>query len=226
MDIVLQLKFEQHDDLRAELLGTGHADLFEDSDKDAFWGVGADWTGRNELGKALERLRSKLRSPTPNGAARMSVLHPSVHSPRPEHKALPHKVDPPLLRITHSPITNTQLMPIHLTPPLILLSPTRSQSTIHSAHTSEHDTRSPGPDLQPPSYSSIEDQTTHALLLNDKCRLPDCEKPVYYDGKVKSDYCSQQHRQYVALVLSPTSCSLTSSEKQSPADLRRPVSNV
>jgi predicted NAD-dependent protein-ADP-ribosyltransferase YbiA (DUF1768 family) len=33
----------------------------QDSDKDAFWGVGPDGRGRNELGKALERLRSKLR---------------------------------------------------------------------------------------------------------------------------------------------------------------------
>lgn len=33
----------------------------QDSDKDAFWGVGADRKGRNELGKCLERLRTKLR---------------------------------------------------------------------------------------------------------------------------------------------------------------------
>jgi predicted NAD-dependent protein-ADP-ribosyltransferase YbiA (DUF1768 family) len=31
------------------------------SDKDAFWGWGADQRGRNELGKALERLRARLR---------------------------------------------------------------------------------------------------------------------------------------------------------------------
>jgi predicted NAD-dependent protein-ADP-ribosyltransferase YbiA (DUF1768 family) len=35
--------------------------LLQDSDKDSFWGVGKDRRGRNELGKALERLRSKLR---------------------------------------------------------------------------------------------------------------------------------------------------------------------
>jgi predicted NAD-dependent protein-ADP-ribosyltransferase YbiA (DUF1768 family) len=34
----------------------------QDSDKDAFWGVGPDGKGRNELGKALERLRTKLRN--------------------------------------------------------------------------------------------------------------------------------------------------------------------
>lgn len=62
MDIVLELKFNQHPDLRDELLGTGYAELIEDSDKDAFWGVGPDGKGRNELGKALERLREKLRT--------------------------------------------------------------------------------------------------------------------------------------------------------------------
>lgn len=61
MDEVLWHKFTQHLDLKAELLATGDAELVEDSDKDAFWGVGSDRKGRNELGKALERLRSKLR---------------------------------------------------------------------------------------------------------------------------------------------------------------------
>jgi len=61
MDITLWYKFTQHDDLRDELLATGDAKLIEDSDKDSFWGIGADGQGRNELGKALERLRDKLR---------------------------------------------------------------------------------------------------------------------------------------------------------------------
>ena len=33
----------------------------QNSDKDAFWGCGADGKGRNELGKALEQLRARLR---------------------------------------------------------------------------------------------------------------------------------------------------------------------
>jgi predicted NAD-dependent protein-ADP-ribosyltransferase YbiA (DUF1768 family) len=78
MDVALLHKFTQHQDLKAELLATGDAELVEvgvkhlfpaqvltrelqDSDKDAFWGVGADHRGRNELGKALERLRDRLR---------------------------------------------------------------------------------------------------------------------------------------------------------------------
>ncbi|THV01268.1 DUF1768-domain-containing protein [Dendrothele bispora CBS 962.96] len=64
MNITLSLKFRQHPDLQRELLDTGDAELIEDSDKDAFWGIGADRQGRNELGKALERLRAELRRPT------------------------------------------------------------------------------------------------------------------------------------------------------------------
>jgi len=55
-------KFTQHRRLREQLLATGDAELVEDSDKDTFWGIGDDGKGRNELGKALERLRALLRS--------------------------------------------------------------------------------------------------------------------------------------------------------------------
>ncbi|KAI6125096.1 DUF1768-domain-containing protein [Pisolithus croceorrhizus] len=61
MEIALRLKFTQHADLKAMLLGTGDAELVEDSPRDYFWGNGADKSGRNELGKALERLREELR---------------------------------------------------------------------------------------------------------------------------------------------------------------------
>ncbi|KIJ66838.1 hypothetical protein HYDPIDRAFT_108754 [Hydnomerulius pinastri MD-312] len=62
MEFALRLKFTQHPDLKAMLLGTGDAELIEDSPRDYFWGVGADHTGRNELGKALVRLRDELRN--------------------------------------------------------------------------------------------------------------------------------------------------------------------
>lgn len=61
MEVTLRLKFTQHKDLKALLLGTGDAELVEDSPKDFFWGIGADGSGRNELGKALERVRDELR---------------------------------------------------------------------------------------------------------------------------------------------------------------------
>jgi len=61
MEATLRLKFTQHTDLKALLLGTGNAELVENSPKDFFWGIGADGSGRNELGKALERVRDELR---------------------------------------------------------------------------------------------------------------------------------------------------------------------
>ncbi|PCH42128.1 DUF1768-domain-containing protein [Wolfiporia cocos MD-104 SS10] len=62
MDDALWHKFTQHDSLKRKLLATGDAELIENSDRDAFWGIGADGKGRNELGKALERLRTRLRN--------------------------------------------------------------------------------------------------------------------------------------------------------------------
>ncbi|KAJ7757548.1 hypothetical protein B0H16DRAFT_1537025 [Mycena metata] len=59
MDIVLWLKFTQHEDLKQELLGTGNAELVE---KTPFWGTGKNNQERNELGKALERLRTRLQA--------------------------------------------------------------------------------------------------------------------------------------------------------------------
>lgn len=61
MDLALWHKFTQNTHLKDELLSTGDAELVEDSDKDAFWGVGPDGKGENQLGKALQRLRTKLR---------------------------------------------------------------------------------------------------------------------------------------------------------------------
>ncbi|KAF7289679.1 DUF1768-domain-containing protein [Mycena chlorophos] len=61
MEQVIYLKFTQHEDLRRLLLSTGDAVLVEDSPYDAFWGRGSDGKGRNELGKALMRLRDSLR---------------------------------------------------------------------------------------------------------------------------------------------------------------------
>jgi ribA/ribD-fused uncharacterized protein len=62
MDLVLDLKFTQHPKLARTLYYTGDADLIEDSPIDAFWGIGEDGQGRNELGKALMRLRARMRS--------------------------------------------------------------------------------------------------------------------------------------------------------------------
>jgi ribA/ribD-fused uncharacterized protein len=62
MDRVLELKFSQHLRLADMLYNTGDAELVEDSPTDSFWGIGEDGQGRNELGKALMRLRSRMQA--------------------------------------------------------------------------------------------------------------------------------------------------------------------
>ncbi|KAJ7170841.1 swarming motility protein YbiA [Mycena crocata] len=63
MNIAFWHKFTQHEALKQELLGTGDAELIENSAKDAFWCTSKDGQERNELGKALERLRTTLQTP-------------------------------------------------------------------------------------------------------------------------------------------------------------------
>lgn len=62
MEDVLLAKFSQYRYLKQLLLGTGDAKLIEDSPIDSFWGVGADGRGRNELGKALMKIRDVLKA--------------------------------------------------------------------------------------------------------------------------------------------------------------------
>ncbi|KAI0002454.1 hypothetical protein BJV74DRAFT_600172 [Russula compacta] len=76
MDVVLQAKFTQHDDLQEKLLETGNRELIEDSPDDGFWGRGSDGRGRNELGKALMRLRGRLRECTRRPPGFQSPLMP------------------------------------------------------------------------------------------------------------------------------------------------------
>jgi len=64
------LKFSQHPDLRELLLSTGDKELIEASPNDKIWGIGfnseeamyhVDEWGNNGLGKALMRVRSRLK---------------------------------------------------------------------------------------------------------------------------------------------------------------------
>lgn len=57
----VRAKFAQHADIRAVLLGTGDEELIEDAKNDAYWGGGADGTGKNRLGKVLMEVRAELR---------------------------------------------------------------------------------------------------------------------------------------------------------------------
>ena len=61
MDEVLYLKFRQHGELRALLLGTYPAELIYVESGDAFWGDGPG-NGLNELGKSLMRVRERFRA--------------------------------------------------------------------------------------------------------------------------------------------------------------------
>lgn len=64
------LKFSQNEELGRVLLGTGERGLVETSPNDRLWGVGfnsddaegreGEW-GENKLGKALERVRERLK---------------------------------------------------------------------------------------------------------------------------------------------------------------------
>ncbi|KAK4700250.1 hypothetical protein P7C70_g5997, partial [Phenoliferia sp. Uapishka_3] len=60
METALYLKFTQHENLKMLLLETGTRELVEDSPRDEFWGIGKKGEGRNELGKALGRVRERL----------------------------------------------------------------------------------------------------------------------------------------------------------------------
>lgn len=54
-------KFNQHEDLRALLLGTGDQPIVEDAIADPYWGWGPSKTGENKLGRILMFVRSMLR---------------------------------------------------------------------------------------------------------------------------------------------------------------------
>jgi ribA/ribD-fused uncharacterized protein len=61
MTDAVRAKFEQHDDIRATLLGTGDAKLVEHTENDSYWGDGGDGSGKNMLGQILMRIREELR---------------------------------------------------------------------------------------------------------------------------------------------------------------------
>ncbi|KZT64781.1 DUF1768-domain-containing protein [Daedalea quercina L-15889] len=81
MDNVLEAKFAQHLSLRHKLLETGNSKLIEDSPIDPFWGCGRDRRGRNELGKALMRLRDKFQKQLESGGGRYAWTTPPQNVP-------------------------------------------------------------------------------------------------------------------------------------------------
>lgn len=59
---ILLKKFTQNPNLASKLLKTGDHDIVEKSPKDYFWGIGAEGTGKNVLGKLLVLVRKELNS--------------------------------------------------------------------------------------------------------------------------------------------------------------------
>lgn len=60
MRAAVYAKFSQNPELAERLLATGDAELVENSPVDYFWGIGADGSGQNVLGKILMEVREKL----------------------------------------------------------------------------------------------------------------------------------------------------------------------
>jgi len=56
----LRAKFTQHQELAALLLETEDARLVEHTPRDRYWGDGGDGSGKNWLGRLLERVRGEL----------------------------------------------------------------------------------------------------------------------------------------------------------------------
>ena len=59
----LRVKFS-HPQYKEILLGTGDKPIYEDSPVDYVWGIGADGTGQNLLGKALMQIREEFKEET------------------------------------------------------------------------------------------------------------------------------------------------------------------
>ena len=59
MENIIQLKFEQHEDFRTNLLNTGLRPIVEHSKDDSFWGDGIDGKGQNIMGKILTNIRNR-----------------------------------------------------------------------------------------------------------------------------------------------------------------------
>lgn len=60
MEEILQVKAEQHKDVRDALKRTGSRIIVENSPVDSFWGTGPDGTGENQMGEIWMKIRLKI----------------------------------------------------------------------------------------------------------------------------------------------------------------------
>jgi ribA/ribD-fused uncharacterized protein len=58
MENIVKLKFEQHEDIRENLLSSGLRPIVEHTKDDSFWGDGEDGEGKNMMGKILTNIRN------------------------------------------------------------------------------------------------------------------------------------------------------------------------
>lgn len=61
MEKAVMDKFTRYPELKALLLSTGEARLYEHTENDCYWGDCGNRTGQNKLGVLLEKIRGKLR---------------------------------------------------------------------------------------------------------------------------------------------------------------------
>ncbi len=57
----VRAKFEQHEEIRQILLGTGDAEIIENAPGDYYWGIGTRGDGKNMLGIILMEVRAELQ---------------------------------------------------------------------------------------------------------------------------------------------------------------------
>ncbi len=61
METAIREKFRQHPCLRDALKATGDAEIIEASPVNTHWGVGAEGTGKNMLGRIMMKVRDEFR---------------------------------------------------------------------------------------------------------------------------------------------------------------------
>ncbi|MBN1966275.1 MAG: NADAR family protein [Anaerolineae bacterium] len=71
----VRAKFEQNEDIREVLLGTGNEDLVEATTHDTYWGCGSDGAGQNRLGVILMEVRARLQAQQPVARATRDDWH-------------------------------------------------------------------------------------------------------------------------------------------------------
>lgn len=102
MEMLVKCKFTQNDDLRKQLIMTGNKQMHE-ATVDPKWGTGADlsskalqsgeWSGKDLLGRILERVRDHLLSSSPDAQDLITSGDPSITEIDTDNDLLPMPMD-------------------------------------------------------------------------------------------------------------------------------------